>query len=1022
MPLSKVPLPISFVGGLETKQDSKSIPTTKLIDLENATFIKQTTLAKRNGYEALGSTIDSDGSPLPTCIGMAQRGSESLLFDGSRAWSYRESADAWADAGEVASVIASTPSIARTGTNQTMPDFATYGGVSVVAWEDSLGGVWMSVIEAIGGRLLLVPTQVDATATRPRCVAVGGMLHVYYARADMNRIYCVVVNPSTPGATPAPVIMIDDLSGTNPSYDAGPTTRTDTPGIIAWCTGVGWSIAYTAPGGTLGGPVNGFPAGTSYPDSVEAGIAVDYDTTAAFARIAVCFTTVAGDTTLYQIDNDDLTSSSSDTVDSAGGGTRVTCAWDTSDGVWFAVEYQGATSNLNSIRAGRWEGSTLTNAIQTLRGHGLLARAFLDDVSVYLTVTHGVEFFTYVAVVKVSADTFGEDGTITVARLLPGSSAGTPTRTHLASAQPIAARQRALCLTDRIQLDSVDGDQFSETGIRLATLDFDHVSSFQYAELGRGLYLAGACLQHYDGRRWAESDFHCAPDVSASAASPFTPSTSGGSIADGTYNYILLYEEVDACGELHPGATSVPHTVTISGGGGSGSVSITLPTYRLTSKKHVRIGVFRSAQGQTGDPESITYYRVTNTDPSDTTGANCYVMNDTSVDSITFVDALTDASLLTREPLYTVGGILSNDPVPCAGNCIAGGKARLYWTDPSDPNLVRYSQQIREETALESPAPLTITCDPYGGAIVGLGVLDDAVVVFKETAIYVFGGPGPLANPSAGQDGFSPPQLVTSDVGCKSPNSIAQSPEGIVFQSQKGIQILDRSRQVQDIGSSVYAFDSQTVTRATLLPDRKQIVFLTADGYTLLWDYERLQWSKYTNHTGYDAMVVDGVYNYLRTDGRVFRETPGVYSDDGSHIVMKIETAWIKLTGYLQGWQRIVEALFLGEYKSPHTLVVRYRIDYGSGYSAPIEMDVDSNFDPSVYGAGPYGAGFYGGDAGYASVYQRKVHLNQRCQSIAFRIEDSEETAEFGAAYELSELLLIGGVLGPAFKVGEARS
>lgn len=1022
MPLQKVPLPIQFEGGIETKADSKSIPTTRLIDLENATFIKQTTLAKRNGYEALGSTVDSDGSPLPTCIGMAQRGREALLFDGSRAWSYRDSADAWADAGEVASVIASDRAIARTGTNQTMPDFATVSGVTVAAWEDSLGGVWCSVVEEVGGRLLYPPTQLDATATRPRCVAVGGMLHIYYARGDTNRIYCVVVNPTTPSAPAAAVIMIDDLSSANPSYDAGPSTRADTPGVIAWCTGLGWRIAYTTPGGALGGPVNGYPSAASYTDSVEAGIAVDYDTVAAFARIAVAFTTVAGDTVLYQIDNDDLTSSSSDIVDSAGAGTRVTCAWDASDGVWFAVEYDGATDSLNSIRAGRWEGSTLTNAMQTLRGHCLGARAFLDDESVYLTVAHPVEFFTYVAVVKVSADTFGEDGTITVARLLPGASAGAPTRVHLASTQPIASRQRGLCLTDRIQLDSEDGDQFSETGIRLVGLDFDHASAFQYAELGRGLYLAGACLQHYDGRRWAESDFHCAPDVSTGASSPFTPSTSGGSIADGTYNYVLLYEEVDACGELHPGATSVPHTVTISGGAGSGSVSIAIPTYRLTSKKHVRIGVFRSVQGQTGDPESITYYRVTNTDPSDTTGANCYVMNDTSVDTITFVDGLTDAQILTREPLYTVGGILSNDPMPIAGNCIAGGKSRLFWTDPSDPNLVRYSQQLREETALESPAPLTITVDPYGGAIVGLGVLDDAVVVFKETAIYVFGGPGPLANPSAGQDGFSPAQLVTSDVGCKAPNSIAQSPEGVVFQSAKGIMILDRSRQVQDIGSAVYAFDAQTITRATLLPDRKQLVFLTDDGYTLLWDYERLQWSKYTNHTGYDAIVVDGVYLYLRTDGRVFRETPGVYSDDGSHIVMRIETAWIKLTGYLQGWQRIVEALFLGEYKSPHTMVVRYRIDYGSGYSAPIELDVDSNWNPALYGAGPYGAGFYGGDNGYATVYQRKVHLNQRCQSIAFRIEDSEETAQFGAAYELSELLLVGGVLGPAFKVGEARS
>lgn len=1021
MPIQKQPLPIGFVGGIETKVDAKAVPTTKLLDLQNGTFTKQTTISKRNGYEALSRALDSGGT-VPSCVGLATRGSEILQFDGSRAYTRRESTDQWADAGEVASVVATDVPLARTGSNQTMPDAATNGGVTVAAWEDSLGGVWMSVVEAVGGRLLLAPTQLDASATRPRCVAVGGVLHVYYARGDINRIYSVVVNPSAPSVTPTPAIMIDDLSTTVPHYDAGPTIRTDTPGVIAWVTAVGWCIAYVAATGALGSPVTGFPAAGTFADLVESGIAVDYNTRAVTPTIAVVYTS-GGNTRVYEVNSTVLSTGTGDTVDAgAGAGTRVTCAWDTDVGIWFAIEYSGATSNLNRIRSGCWQNGVLVDGIDTLRGHGLVARAFLDDESVYLPVVHGVEFFTYVAITKLSAGTFGSSGTVTVARLLPVASAGTPARVHLASSPAVATRQRAICLSDRIQLSSEDDDQFSETGIRRVTLDFDHESSFQYAELGRGLYLAGACLSHYDGRRWAEADFHCAPDVASSAASPYTPSTTGGSIAAGTYNYVLAYEEVDALGETHYGATSVPATITV-GGSGSGSVSIAIPTCRLTGKKHVRIGVFRSKQGQTGDPASITYYRVTNTDPSDTTGENRYVLNDPTVDTVTFVDAFSDATLATREPLYTVGGILSNIPSPISGGCLAGGKARLFWTDPSDPNLVRYSQQIREETALEAPAPLAITVDPYGGRIVGLGILDDAVVVFKETAIFVFGGPGPLANPAAGQDSFSSPQLVTSDVGCKSPNSIAQSPDGIVFQSTKGIMILDRSRQVQDIGSSVYAYDGQTVTRATLLPDRKQLVFLTAEGFTLLWDYERLQWSKYTNHNGYDGVVVGGVYHYLRTDGRVFRETPGEYADDNQQIPLVIETAWIKLAGYLQGWQRIISATFLGEYKSAHALRIRIRTDYAAGYSAPVDLDVNSNWDPANYGEGNYGDGPYGGDSAPGTVYQRTLPaINARCQSISFQIQDVQATADYGASFELSELLLVGGVLGPKFQVGESRS
>lgn len=1023
MPLQRVPLPVQFEGGLETKRDHKQVPTTKVIDLENATFTKQTTLSKRNGYEALGATLD-DGSALPACVGMATRGSEIVLFDGSRAYSYRESTNTWADAGEVASVVNTERVIARTGTNQTHPDFATNGGVTVLAWEDSRGGVWMTVVEDATGRVLLVPTQLDATATRPRCVAAGTVLHVYYARGDINRIYSVVVNPSAASVAPAPAILIDDLSGLHPNYDAMPTNRTNDPALIAWVTATGWRISYVSPDGALGAPVNGYPAAATYADAVDGGIAVAWDATNPSddgSVIGVVFTTVTGDTLLYVVNSLDLLSGGPITVDSAGTGTRCALCWDASSLLWWAVEYAGADADKNYVRAGSAPDGGPGSAVSQLRGHCIVSRAFLDDGDVYLPVAHAVEFFTYVAVCKLTADTFGTTGTVIAARLLPGASSGAPPRVHLSSSHTTAARTVTMALSDRLQLDAEDGDQFSETGIRLASLDFDHPSSYQYAELGRGLYLAGASLQHYDGRRWAEHDFHCAPDFVAGASSPLTTATSGGAIPDGSHSYVFCYEEVDALGEVHYGAVSAPFLITTSGGNAS-TVTATVPTYRLTSKKHVRIGVFRAPTNQTGDQASIPYYRVTNTDPSDTSGSNRYVANDATVDSVTFTDAISDVALLSREPLYTNGGILSNDPAPIAGNCIAGGKSRLFWTDPTDPNLVRYSQQIREESALEAPAPLTLTVDPYGGAIVGIGVLDGAVIVFKETAVYAFGGPGPLANPDAGQDGFSPADLLTSDVGCKAPNSIAQSPNGIAFQSEKGIKLVDRSRQVQDIGASVYAFNAQVITRATLLPDRHQVLFLTAGGYTLLWDYERMQWSKYTNHTGYDGVVVDGAYHYLRTDGRVFRETPGEYRDDNAHIVMKIETAWIKLAGYLQGWQRVIDASILGEYKSPHTLVVRYRIDYGSGYSEPIELDVDSNFDPALYGAGPYGAGYYGGDNGYGTVYQRTIPaINQRCQAISFRIEDSEATDDYGAAFELSELLITGGVLGAKFQVGEAR-
>lgn len=1044
MPLRKKPIAIQFQGGVSTKQDAKQVPATELLTLENATFIKQTTLAKRNGYRAFAKTVEGGGMDYGTPVGLANRDDELLLFtDDGRAYSYLSSRNTWADTGEVCSVPVSERPIARTGTEQTMPDHASKSGVTAVAWEDSRGGVYLSVVEQATGRILLAESVLDANGISPRCVAVGDVLHVYWARASANRLYVAIVNPAIPTATPTPSILISDLSSTNPVYDAqdaGGLYPSIAPAIMAWAlNGGGYRVGYVHPSGVLGSPITGLPSAATYNDPVAdvttGPLAVCIDRpSGGVLYVAHCSTTV----NVRTLDPTALLTSIGANAVSTLSGTwnRVAIesigAPDGTSLAWWAGELDGARDDLNKIECGQIDEDTSITVDSTdriLLGHGLLSRAFLDTDdadaggNVFVVVGHAPQYFTYGAVVRISGDDFGGDAvTACYARLATGQLPGLHSRKHVTSVQAVdpdddgLSRQHVLCVGYRIQLASENGDQFGETGIKLATLDFEADAAYQSAQLGRGLYLAGACPTHYDGRRWAEADFHCAPDVATGAT--VLAQGAAGAVGAGTYEYKFGYIEIDAQGELHRGAVSVARNVTIIA---NRKIDVTLPTYRLTGKRHVMIAVYRTEQGATGDPDALEFFRVSSTDPT-ATGDNGYVLNDPSVDSITFTDNLTDADLITKEPLYTNGGILNNDPTPMSGTVIAGGKNRLFWPDATDANVIRYSQELAEETAVEMPAALFLPTDPYGGGAVGIGVLDDAVIVFKETAIYGFGGPGPLANPNAGQEAFSPAALITSDVGCKSANSICQSPVGLVFQSEKGIKLLDRSRQIVDIGSKVYAYNDQTITRATLLPDRHQIVFLTDAGATLLWDYERNQWSVFTNHLGIDARVVGGTYHYLRNDGRVFAETVGQYRDDNSQIVMRIETAWLKMLPYLQGWQRILWAYFLGTWKSAHTLVVRYRLDYDENYSPPFEPDVNANYDPSNYGDGNYGDGPYGGAFAATTRYQRRIHINRRCQAIQFRIEDREATADAGASFELSELLLIGGVLGPAFRPGESRT
>lgn len=1069
--LQEQPLPVIFGGGVDTETDRKSVALTKLLDLQNATF-KAGALVKRPGYEALSTLVDTTGVSYGTPVGLAALEDEVITFSNGRAYSYRESADLWSLSGEVSSVIATSPPIARTGTVQAIPDVAIRNGIQVVAWEDSRGGVWCSVLEEESGRILLSQTQLDANGRNPRCVYSGSSLLVLWTVQASHSLMCAVVNTALPSAAPVINILASDLSPTNPAYDAesfGPQTEVNDlssePAVVAWALdSVGYKVGYISQAGVLGSVTVGLPGVAQWSDSVDGPIAV----TIGHAETVVAVLWHFGQVRVRFHEGLDLT----DEIRTAALGTPGTDAirlvarfgkivLPDDYSLWWAVQRSPTRTDLSVIHAGRASlGLTVWDATETiLMGHELVTRAFYDGEElsgdalptgdVYVMVASGARFFSYVAAIRLSSDAGITGGQVTcVARMLPGEAPASHFRRisagpsgferikHVSSVvdrdrQPLDSysRRHAMPLSYQIQLASRDGDQFSEIGIKYVTLDFDADVSYQSAQLGRGLYLASACPQHYDRDRWCEAGYHGAPDWGYEAnGSPYAPlsafsSFGGGSIPNGTHLYKIWYEDIDAQGETHPGPVSAPVLVTTSGG--NGTVRITIPTYKLTNKRRVRICVARAITDAEGEDETIAYYRVTGLDPAVTTGANCMVFSDPTLHYVLFDDALSDTALLARVPLYTNGGIRSNDPAPWAGGVIAVGKSRLFWTDPTDPMLVRYSKTINDDTAIEAPVSFSLRCDPYGGPIRAIWVMDESVYIGKRDAVFSFGGPGPEDAPDVAPERnlFTDPVLVTTDAGVESPASVGLVPIGTILKAKKGIVLLDRSRQVVPIGKPVDGFKEQDVTRTLLLPGRPHIVMLSSSGSTLLFDYERGQWGRYTNHEGWGAVVVNERYYYLRTDGQVYRETPGAYRDHFNHVPMRIDTAWIKMSGYLQGLQSIIWAYFLGTFKSRHTLRVWFQLDYSDAWLGPIDMDVNTNFDPRLYGEGLYGEGLYGtGDVDPAALYQRRCHLNQHGQAIRFRIEDVEAADDYGAAFELSEMLLVGGVLGPRNMTGAARS
>jgi hypothetical protein len=498
----------------------------------------------------------------------------------------------------------------------------------------------------------------------------------------------------------------------------------------------------------------------------------------------------------------------------------------------------------------------------------------------------------------------------------------------------------------------------------------------------------------YDGYAAVEQGFHLWPDYVEA-----TTATTGGFLTGQEYFYQVTYEWADNQGNVYRSAPSIPISVTTTGATSANTIYV--PTLRLTYKlsNPVKISIYRWSQAQQ------IFYQVTS--------IYAPLLNDPTVDFVTFVDTLADSSILGNNILYTTGGVLENIAAP-ASNVITLFNNRLWLVDAEDPNTLWYSKQVIEATPVDMSDLLTLYVAPTTsaqgstGPTLAAAPLDDKLCLFKENAIYYINGIGPDNTGANSQ--YSDAIFITSTVGCSNQHSIVFMPQGLMFQSDKGIWLLGRDLNTSYIGAPVEKFTTgATVLSALNIPGTNQVRFTLDSGVTLMYDYYYGQWGTFTNIPAISSTLYQDLHTYITQYGTVFQETPEKYVDGSNPVLMQFTTSWLNLAG-LQGFERAYFFYLLGTYMSPHKLQVQVAYDYQPTPSQSMIIKPDNGVSPWG-GEQLWGSGQAWGGPG--NIEQWRIFFTQgKCQSFQISIQelfDTSLTVLPGAGFTLSGLDVVIG-------------
>lgn len=973
-PAQLVQIPLGSVR-LDESTDPKQSPAT-LLALKNCLFVQKTGRIEKRSGTAVSAIELTDGS---TADGELKklwvRDGELAMTDGEAVYSYARNSERWRRVDAIDELELTWKPAVETMRSVNYVDVAANDRGVLMAWVENLSSsdIFMQFVTHDGSRGI-PPTFVIA-GQRPRVFLVGDTAYVFYRLGAGGQIvghsYSLTTFEFVAGAT-----VVTGVSG-----DAQPTVWD-----IAW-NGTDFTLFWknASNEARVAHVSTSFILGSSVLIATHADIAyMSVDSTDdEYTHVAFIVRLAPDDVYIATL----TTSSLASVVAAHTIATSIATAAHASIARVSATELvavfarSGTDTRTDTTRYTVSGGSHVQQAAQVTRVAWPASRPFVLNGRLYALMASrraAVNGFTRNTTFLVRIDD-DDDGVTDLPHRLVGVIAPresvTPASVSNVSVVDGTAYLPALYSSDL---------RASRSGLYLAKLSSEMTHPWHSASVGRVLAMSGAAASAYDGYARFEIGFLHPPRVRTSTTG------SSGAMAAGTYLYTFIYEYRDATGLLYRSAPCDPETVTV---GASGSVDFDIETATTTGKASIETGFDDNALTVHIVPYRTlvggTTFRRCAIEPS-----NGIIVNDPLDDQVSWTDTAADVTLATQPFLYTTGGKLDEVMPPSFVTCVShrgrvygvAGDRRTIWASKvytTDPGVFPgFHENLR------------IVLDED---ITALASLDEKLVIFSESSIWIAVGDGPN---SAGIGAFDVPSVIQSDVGAINARGVVETPDGVMFVSRRGIYLLTRSLEVSWIGREVRETldEYPTVLDSILVPHRNQVRFSLLEpdfaddpadtGVTLVYDYVNRMWSVFNYYVPDPESASGPVKSMVVWDNTLCFTAGTEFASEDDETSLDAGTEWVNLAFEIAlvpsgpvAWQHVRRLQILGERVTDHRLRVQLAFDnrpsFSQDFTFTAPMVVVNNDCPTVRIGSQNGA-------------------NPKCKAIRVRVSDSSPTEEDG--------------------------